>query len=68
MIVYAHENDTVDSLCWRYLGATRDVVEQVYELNPKLVDQGPILAHGTKVVLPDVVVRTTTVDTVKLWD
>jgi len=68
MIVYAQQYDTVDALCWRYLGATIDVVEQAYELNPGLVDQGPVLRHGTAVVLPDVVSRVSTVETVKLWD
>ncbi|MFC3338137.1 tail protein X [Paracandidimonas soli] len=68
MIVHAQKNDTVDALCWRYLGETRDIVEQAYELNPGLADQGPILAHGTPVVLPDAVRLTSTVETVKLWD
>ncbi|HCP77987.1 MAG: phage tail protein [Pusillimonas sp.] len=68
MIVYAQQNDTVDALCWRHLGDTLDVVEQTYELNPRLADQGPILQHGTAVVLPDAVRRTSTVKTVKLWD
>lgn len=68
MIVHAHQNDTVDALCWRHLGETNDVVEQVYEMNPELLSQGPVLKHGTVVVLPDAVRRVSTVETVKLWD
>ncbi len=68
MRVHAQQHDTVDAICWRYLGQTADVVEQVYELNPGLVGQGPVLQHGTPVVLPDTVSRTSTLQTVKLWD
>lgn len=68
MMVHAQQHDTVDSICWRHLGQTADVVEQVYELNPGLVNHGPVLPHGTPVVLPDTVSRTSTQQTVKLWD
>lgn len=68
MIVRAQQHDTVDAICWRYLGATRGVVEQTLELNPGLVDQGPVLTHGTAVRLPDVITQPKTIPMVKLWD
>lgn len=68
MIVRAHQYDTVDAICWRHLGTTRGVVEQTLSLNPGLADQGPILAHGTLVRLPDVLNQPKTKLMVKLWD
>lgn len=69
MIVYAHQGDTLDAICWRYLGQTQGVVEQTLLLNPGLTEQGPILEQGTAVTLPDrPVARVNTLKTVKLWD
>lgn len=68
MIVHAQQHDTVDIICWRYLGTTRGVVEQTLELNPGLVDQGPILRHGTPVRIPDVIAQPRTIPMVNLWD
>ncbi|WP_107759603.1 tail protein X [Dickeya sp. Secpp 1600] len=53
MKVYAHQDDTLDVLCYRYYGRTQDVVETVMQSNPGLADLGPILPHGTAVTLPD---------------
>lgn len=52
MKVRAIQGDTVDAICWRYLGATAGVVEQVLQLNPKLSELGPLLPMGTVVTLP----------------
>ena len=69
MIVQAIEGDTVDLVCWRELGRTGRVVEDVLLANPGLADRGPVLPNGTVVVLPESVVeRTETVVTVQLWD
>lgn len=68
MIVYAHQNDTVDSICWRYFAATSGIVEQTLELNPGLVDYGPVLPHGTKVKLPNIKIKPVNKLMVKLWD
>lgn len=68
MKVYAQQNDTVDAICWRHLGATAGVVEQTFELNPGLVDQGVLLKHGTPVILPDAAPVQAVKETVKLWD
>jgi phage tail protein X len=43
----ALEGETVDEVCWRVLGYTRSVVEQVLELNPGLAGTGPRLPAGT---------------------
>ena len=69
MVIYAIEGDTVDLVCWRELGRTGRVVEDVLLANPGLADLGPVLPIGAVVVLPDAVVeRGETVDTVQLWD
>ncbi|MCC7632586.1 tail protein X [Stenotrophomonas rhizophila] len=52
MRVYAQQGDTVDLLCWRHLGATAGMTEQVFALNPGLSLHGPILPMGTVVTLP----------------
>lgn len=67
-VVYAHQNDTVDAICWRHLGATRGVVEQTLELNPGLVDHGAVLPHGTAVRLPQLTAKPAKKPMVKLWD
>lgn len=68
MIVRARQGDTIDQLCWRHLGTTRDVVEQTLELNPRLADIGPVLPHGTIVELPDAPITAPASPTVSLWD
>lgn len=68
MQVRTLQGDTVDALCWRYLGTTRDVVEQTYELNPGLADLGAVLPHGQVVTLPDNAPQPSTAPAVKLWD
>lgn len=69
MIATAQDGETVDALCWRVLGRTQGVTEQVLELNRGLAGLGPALPGGTEVTLPDVselaVARR---DTVSLWD
>jgi phage tail protein X len=67
--VRARQGDTVDAICWRELGATAAVVEQVYELNRGLADLGPILPQGTPVLLPErSTVTTPVIPTTQLWD
>ena len=69
MIVQAEAGDTVDSLCWRVLGTTSAVTEQVLARNPGLADLGPVLPAGLSVDLPDAAdLATATRPTVKLWD
>lgn len=67
MIVYAQQHDTVDAICWRYLGMTAGVVEQVLLLNPNLADLGVFLPHGTEVKLPTVKSYQKTAKVTKLW-
>ena len=52
MRVLAQQGDTIDLLCWRHLGTTTGMTEQVFALNPGLSLQGPILPMGTAVDLP----------------
>lgn len=69
MQVRAQQNDTLDLLCWRYLGQTADIVEAALELNPGIAALGPILPHGHIVTLPDQVSAPSKQNqTVQLWD
>lgn len=40
MKIYALQNDSVDEICFRHYGRTRQAVEQVYAANPGLAEQG----------------------------
>ncbi|MCT8273348.1 tail protein X [Xanthomonas translucens] len=70
MRVYAQQGDTVDLLCWRYLGSTTGLVEKTLERNPGLAQLGLVLPHGTPVDLPEVSTTTNAAAaaTVQLWD
>ncbi|WP_179505651.1 MULTISPECIES: tail protein X [unclassified Sphingomonas] len=64
------QDETVDEVCWRVLGYTRTVVEQVLDLNPGLAALGPRLPTGTTIILPEASssAATQTLETVSLWD
>ncbi|ACA30887.1 tail protein X [Histophilus somni] len=68
-MVYAKQNDTLDSIVYRYFGKTLGLVEHVLELNPTLANL-PILAIGTVVILPNSedIQTTTNKNTLSLWD
>lgn len=69
MIIYAHQNETVDEIAFRYFGKTKGLVEQIYNLNPKLCLLPAKLPNGTKVLLPKVNVQAKPeVKLIKLWD
>jgi phage tail protein X len=64
----ALEGETVDEVCWRVLGYTRSVVEQVLE-QPGLAGTGPAcpLAPGHP-ARRDRAAAVQTRETVSLWD
>lgn len=65
----ALEGDTVDAICWRELGRTQGVTEQVLDLNPGIAALGPRLPAGTVITLPELSAAAPAVlETVKLWD
>lgn len=65
----ARAGDTVDAICWRELGRTQTVTEQVLELNPGLAEFGPTIPAGTVVILPELIeTARPTLETVQLWD
>ena len=69
MIAIAQDGETLDALCWRILGRTREVTEQALELNRDLADLGAQLPGGTEVILPDLAqAPPPRRATVKLWD
>ncbi|MGA3678826.1 tail protein X [Pseudomonas graminis] len=66
--VYAQQHDTVDALCWQVYGRTAGVTEAVLNANPGLADLGPVLPHGTAVILPDAAPQAPVLQMVNLWD
>ena len=66
--VIAAQGDTVDSLCWQYYGRTTGVTEAVLDANPGLAEFGPIIPHGTAVILPDAAPQPEQRQVVNLWD
>ncbi|WP_111895930.1 tail protein X [Acinetobacter sp. MB5] len=62
------QNDTIDSICWRYYGRSVGVVEQVLSANPQLDELGVILPIGTDVVLPDLDSPQNIQQNINLWD
>ncbi|NWA64702.1 tail protein X [Pseudomonas reactans] len=66
--VIAAQGDTVDSLCWQYYGRTAGVTEAVLDANPGLADLGPIIPHGTAVILPAAAPQLEQRQVVNLWD
>lgn len=69
MQVQARQGDTLDQLCWRYLGASSGIVEAALQLNPGLADLGPQLPHGQVVTLPDAATTlSNNTRIVQLWD
>lgn len=62
------QNDTIDSICWRYYGRSTGVVEQVLSANPQLDELGVILPIGTDVLLPDLDSPQNIQQNINLWD
>lgn len=69
MQVRSQQGDTLDSLVFRYLGASSGYVEQALALNPALAALGAVLPAGTMVTLPPAVTTpSTTQESISLWD
>ncbi|MDI3442283.1 tail protein X [Erwinia sp. V90_4] len=66
MKIFALQGDSVDEICFRHYGRTRQVVEQVYAANSGLAEQGACLPHGYPLELPDLP-RSATHETLNLW-
>jgi len=69
MIATAQDGETVDAICWRVLGRTAGVTEQVFHRNRGLADLGAQLPGGTKIDLPDIAAaEPARRQTISLWD
>ena len=65
----ALQDEMLDALCWRVLGKTEKVTEQVLALNPGLADQGPLLTEGQVIALPAVISNAIPeFKMIQLWD
>ncbi len=62
----AHQGDTVDLMAYRHYGST-DMAEAILLANPGLAALGPVLPHGTLVVLPPALPPTPR-PAITLWD
>lgn len=65
--VIARQGDTVDLIAARCYDGDTSMVAAIYEANPGLATFGPILPHGTAVILPERVAAPAAA-TVNLWD
>lgn len=69
MQVAAVQDETVDQLVWRVNGGGPAVVEALLAANPGLAAEGPFLAEGRLVTIPDTVSPSAEpVALVNLWD
>ncbi|MCB5423977.1 tail protein X [Altererythrobacter sp. CC-YST694] len=65
----ALQDETLSALCWRVLGQTEGVVEQALAMNRGIAAQGPTLAEGQEVVLPNLTApRVKQREMIQLWD
>jgi len=67
MDVRTVQNDTLDSVMWRYLGTTENI-ERVIEINRHLRHYSPVLPAGVVITLPEAAPAPQTKKMVKLWD
>lgn len=63
----ARHGETVDMICARHYGKTREVTELTLAANPGLAAFGPIVPAGTVVIMPVVDTKTTARKLVDLW-
>lgn len=64
----SQQDETLDAMCYR-LGIDSSRVPEVYALNPGLAAQGPVIATGTAVMMPETVTAKRTAQTlINLWD
>jgi phage tail protein X len=69
MQVAAVQNETVDALVWRVNGGGPAMVEAVLAANPGLAGEGPFLAEGRLVTIPETASPSAEpVTLVNLWD
>lgn len=64
----ALQDETLDELVWRMLGAGAPAVEKVLEANHGLAALGPRLPEGTPVHFPAIETAPPQLDQVQLWD
>jgi phage tail protein X len=67
IIAVAHDDEPLDALVWRSVGASAAGVEQVLEANPGLAELGPFLPAGTRVTIPAQALVTTQSELIQLW-
>ncbi|MEO3714002.1 tail protein X [Roseateles flavus] len=66
-VVHAQQQDSIDSIAWRYYERSSGVVEAIVKANPELVAFGAFLPQGTPVKLPDLP-SSSIKPTVQLWN
>ncbi|PWE56807.1 phage tail protein [Metarhizobium album] len=62
------QGETVDLVCSKFYGRTRDVTESVLAANPGLAALGAVLPLGTQIVMPDIEARPAATKLISLWD
>jgi phage tail protein X len=67
LVRIARDGETLDEICFAHYGRTDQVTEAVLEVNPELRETGPVLAAGTKILLPEISPPTAK-ETLVLWE
>lgn len=62
------QGETVDIVCHRHYGRTRETTEAVLAANPGLAALGPILPFATAINLPAIEAKSQKKRLVSLWD
>ena len=68
VIITAQMGETLDALLWRIFARGSGMVEAVFSANRHLASVGPVLAEGTKVLIPVETLAPVEADIVNLWD
>ncbi len=66
MTYQTREGDVLDDICWRYYERV-DVVIDVLNANPGIVEYGAILPKGLMILLPEIE-RGEAIESIGLWE
>ncbi len=64
--VMARQDDTIDLICYRYFGKTKEVTEQVLDLNPQY--KNTIIFNGGESLILPIITTEKKETTLTLWD
>ncbi|WP_456295285.1 tail protein X [Vibrio sp. AK197] len=66
IIYQTRDGDVLDDICWRYYERVNVVID-VLNANPGIVEYGAVLPKGLKLVLPEIS-KASDEEIISLWD